>query len=77
VTIPPDPFDVGALVLPGLLDALCGHDVTALQVEHLAAAAHALALLAPEGQMLPELTEPLLVPTIARHISQTLTYGHQ
>ena len=30
VTIPHDPFDFGALVLPGLLGALCGHGVAAL-----------------------------------------------
>ena len=47
VTIPHDPFDFGALVLPGLLGALCGHGVAALDIEHLAAATSAVALLTP------------------------------
>ncbi len=77
LTIPHDPFDVGALVLPGLLGALCGLDVAALDVEHLVAAAHVVALLTPAGQLLPELDEPLLVTTIARHVSQTLADQHR
>jgi hypothetical protein len=77
LTIPHDPFDVGALVVPGLLGALCGLDVAALDVEHLAAAALAVAHLTPTGQVLPELDEPLLVTTIARHLSQTLADRHR
>ena len=73
LTIPYDPLEFGALVLPGLLGALCGHGAAALDIEHLVAAAHAVALLTPAGQLLPELSEPLLLTTIARHISQTLT----
>ena len=77
VTIPHDPFDFGALVLPGLLGALCGHGVAALDIEHLAAAADAVALLTPSDQVLPELNEPLLVTAIARHVAQTLTDQHR
>ena len=77
VTIPHDPFDFGALVLPGLLGALCGHGVAALDIEHLAAAAAAVALLTPSDQVLPELNEPLLVTAIARHVAQTLTDQHR
>jgi hypothetical protein len=77
VSIPHDPFEFGALVVPGLLAGLCGRGVAALDVEHLLAAAHVLALLTPPGQLLPELDEPLLVTTIARHISQTLADRHR
>nr|WP_247600207.1 hypothetical protein [Mycobacterium intracellulare] len=77
LTIPHDPFEFGALVLPGLLGALCGHGVAALDIEHLAAAANALARLTPAGQMLPELNEPLLVTAIAHHVSQTITDPHR
>ena len=76
LTIPHDPFDVGALVLPGLLGALCGRGVAALDVEHLAAAADAVALITPTGRVLPELNEPL-VAAVARHVSQTLTDRHR
>jgi hypothetical protein len=75
--IPHDPFDFGALVLPGLLGALCGLDVAALDIEHLAAAADAVSLLTPCGQLLPELNEPLLVAAIARDVSQALTDRHR
>lgn len=77
LTIPPDPFEYGALVVPGLLAALCGLGVAALDIEHLVAAAHVVALLTPAGQLLPELDEPLLVTTIARHVSQTLADRHR
>jgi hypothetical protein len=76
VSIPRDPFEFGALVVPGLLAGLCRRGVAALDIEHLVAAAHVLALLTPPDQLLPELDEPLLVATIARHISQTLTGRH-
>ncbi|MGO9551649.1 hypothetical protein [Mycobacterium sp.] len=77
VTIPHDPFDFGALVLPGLLGALCGHGVGELDVLHLAAAAHAVALVTPSLHVLPELNDPRLVSAIAHHVSQTLTDQHR
>ncbi len=77
VTIPHDPFDFGALVLPGLLGALCGHGVAELDVLHLAAAAHAVALVTPSLHVLPELNDPRLVSAIAHHVSQTLTDQHR
>jgi hypothetical protein len=77
LTIPHDPFGVGGLVLPGLLGALCGHGVAVLDIEHLAAAAQAVAHLTPTGQVLPELNDPRLVSTIAHHVSQTLTDQHR
>ena len=77
VSIPHDPFGFGALVLPGLLGSLCGHGVTTLDIEHLAAAANALARLTPAGQVLPELNEPMLVTAIAHHVSQTMTDRHR
>jgi hypothetical protein len=77
VSTPHDPFEFGGVVVPGLLAGLCGRGVAALDVDHLVAAAHAVALLTPAGQLLPELDEPLLVTTIARHISQTLADRHR
>ena len=77
LTIPHDPFEFGALVLPGLLGALCGHGVATLDVEHLAAAANAVARLTPAGQVLPELNEPMLVTAIAHHVSKTITDRHR
>ncbi|PXW98878.1 hypothetical protein C8E89_14328 [Mycolicibacterium moriokaense] len=77
VRIPDEPFEFGALVVPGLLAGLCGRGVATLEVEHLLAAAHVLALLTPPGRLLPESDEPLIVETIARHISKTLTDRHR
>lgn len=77
LTIPNDPFEFGALVLPGLLGALCGHGVAALDIEHPAAAANAVARLTPAGQVLPDLNEPMLVTAIAQHVSQTITDRHR
>ncbi len=77
LTIPRDPFEFGALVLPGLLGALCGHSVAALDIEHLAAAANAVARVTPAGQVLPDLNEPMLVTAIAHYVSQTITDRHR
>ncbi len=77
VSIPHDPFQFAALVVPGLLAGLCGCGVAALDAKHLVAAAHVVALLTPAGQLLPELDEPRLVTTIAGHISQTLADRHR
>jgi len=80
LTIPHDPFDFGALVLPGLLGALCGHGVTALDVLHLAAAAHAVALVTPTLRVLPELNDPgwsAPSPTTYRRPSPTNTDNTQ
>jgi hypothetical protein len=77
VTIPDEPFEFGGLVVPGLLAGLCGRGVAELDVEHLLAAAHVLALLTPAGRLLPEVDEPLLATTIARHLSQTLADRHR
>ncbi|WP_301121315.1 hypothetical protein [Mycolicibacterium fortuitum] len=74
VAVPADPFEFGALVVPGLLSALCGHGVTTVDTGHLAAAARAVAALAPEGQMLPELNDPRLVGTIARQVSEVIAH---
>ena len=63
--------------MPGLLSALCGLGIAALDAEHLVAAAHVVALLTPAGQLLPELDEPLLVAAIARHVSHTLANRHR
>lgn len=70
------PSDLAGLVLPGLLSALCGHGIGALQIAHLAAAADGVALITPAGQTLPTVSEPLLVTTIARRVAQTLTQSH-
>ncbi|AWK76024.1 hypothetical protein CBI38_31055 (plasmid) [Rhodococcus oxybenzonivorans] len=74
VTVPTDTFPYGALVLPGLLAALCGHEVRTLTVEAVAACVRALALITPADQMLPSAGDRRLVSAIARHVSRAL--GH-
>ncbi|SED94107.1 hypothetical protein [Rhodococcus koreensis] len=74
VTVPADGFVHGALVLPGLLAALCGHGVRTVTVEAVAACVRALALITPADRMLPSLDDRLLVPAVARHVSRAL--GH-
>jgi hypothetical protein len=72
LTLPREPFDYGALVLPGLLSALCGRNAACLTIDVLAACARALALVSPPDRILPALTEPLLVPAVAREVARTL-----
>lgn len=67
--LPREPFDYGALVLPGLLSALCTHRGARLTIDVLAACARALALIAPPDRILPALTEPLLVPAVTREVA--------
>ncbi|MDF3306816.1 hypothetical protein P3H15_17480 [Rhodococcus sp. T2V] len=74
VAVPADGFVYGALVLPGLLAALCGHGVRTVTVEVVAACVRALALITPADQMLPSLDDRRLVSAIARHVSRAL--GH-
>lgn len=74
VTVPADAFAYGALVLPGLLAALCGHGVRTVTVEVVAACVRALALITPAHRMLPSLDDRRLVPAVARHVSRAL--GH-
>jgi hypothetical protein len=70
--LPPEPFDYGALVLPGLLSALCGRNCASLTIDVVAACARGLALVSPPGQILPALDDPLLVPAVAREVARTL-----
>lgn len=77
IMIPWDPFEFGALALPGTLSALCGHAVTTLDTDHLAAAATAIAATTPAGQLLPELSEPRLIGTIADHLSRVIDQRHE
>ena len=51
VSLPGETFDHGAVVLPGLLGVLCGHDVTVLTAEMIAACARSLALITPRGAL--------------------------
>ncbi|MDV6247815.1 hypothetical protein [Rhodococcus opacus] len=74
VVVPADGFVYGALVLPGLLAALCGHQVRTLTVEVMAACVRALALITPADRMLPFADDRLLVSAVARHVSRAL--GH-
>ncbi|WP_016880564.1 MULTISPECIES: hypothetical protein [unclassified Rhodococcus (in: high G+C Gram-positive bacteria)] len=74
VVVPTDTFPYGALVLPGLLAALCGHEVRTVTVEAVAACVRALALITPADRMLPSADDRLLVSAIARHVSRAL--GH-
>lgn len=73
LTMPSTPFDYGALVLPGLLSGTCGHREPRLTIDMLASCVRALALLSPADRVLPDLSQRLLVPAIARHVARTLT----
>lgn len=72
LTLPGHPFDYGALVLPGLLSALCAHAAASLTIDVLAACARALARLTPPDQILPAVTEPLLVSAVAKEVAVAL-----
>lgn len=73
LTLPAALFDYGALVLPGLLSALCGHREAVLTLDILACCARALALLTPADRILPDLNQRLLIPAVARHVARTLS----
>lgn len=70
--LPRDLFDYGGLVLPGLLSALRDHPVKSVTKDVLAACAQALTAVTQSDRILPALTEPLLVPTIATEVALTL-----
>lgn len=70
--LPHEPFDYGALVLPGLLSALGGRACASLTTDVLAACARALARLSSPDRTLPALDESLVVPAVAREVARTL-----
>jgi hypothetical protein len=72
VALPATRFDYGALVLPGLLSAVCGRGATMLTLDMLAGCVRALALLTPADRVLPDRTQRLLVPAITRLVARTL-----
>lgn len=72
LSLPHDLFDYGALVVPGLLGALCGHGVAVLDIAHLGATALTLTALSATGKLLPELNAPRLLSAIARNVSLTV-----
>ncbi len=72
LTLPAALFDYGALVLPGLLSALCEHRETVLTLDVLASCARALALLTPADRVMPDMSQRLLIPAVARHVARTL-----
>ncbi|MGG7104734.1 hypothetical protein [Rhodococcus sp. 24CO] len=74
VALPYESFDHGAVVLPGFLSVLCGHGVSALTVEMIAACARSLALITPSGCTLPSPDERMLLSSIARQVTKSL--GH-
>lgn len=73
VALPSHRFPSVALALPGLLSALCGHGTREVTTEALAAAARALALLAPVDQRLPDQSDPRLVPVVAGHVTSAIS----
>ncbi|SBS70522.1 conserved hypothetical protein [uncultured Mycobacterium sp.] len=73
LTLPAAPFDYGALVLPGLLSALCEQREAVLTLDILACCARALALLTPADRILPDLNQRLLIPAVGRHVARTLS----
>lgn len=69
----PDPSDLAALVVPGLLGALCGHGITVSGVEHLVAAARGITAVTPMWDTLPVADKPLApVGAIARHVEAAI-----
>lgn len=70
----PDPISLAALVVPGLLGALCGHGISIADIEHYVAAAHGVAEVTPMWETLPAVDKPLLpIGAIARHIDATVS----
>ncbi|MDH6283765.1 hypothetical protein [Prescottella agglutinans] len=74
VRSPSDPYQVGQMVVPGLMSALCGYGASEVSAEVLAAAARALALTAPPGQALPKSGDDLVTRAIARQVGRVLTH---
>ncbi len=73
ILVPPrEPFDYVALILPGLLTALCRHRTATLTIDILAACARAVSATAPPSRLLPALTAPLLVPTVTSQVVRAL-----
>lgn len=73
LTLPIARFDHAALVLPGLLSAVCGRNESTLTLDMLVGCVRALALLTAEGHVLPEIGQRLLIPAVTRHVARTLT----
>ncbi|MDI9918799.1 hypothetical protein [Rhodococcus sp. IEGM 1379] len=74
VTLPHKSFGHGAVVIPGFLSVLCGHGVSVLTVEMIAACARSLALITPPGRTLPPPDSRMLLSSIARQVIKSL--GH-
>jgi hypothetical protein len=72
LTLPSALFDYGALVLPGLLSAVCGRGEKCLTLDTLACCVRALASVTPSSDVLPELNQRLLIPAITRQVARTL-----
>lgn len=70
--MPSDPYDFGALVVLGLLSGLCGQQRTPVTIDLLAACSRAISLVTPDDQMLPDITERLMVPALAKHVHRML-----
>ena len=70
--MPSEPYDYGALVIPGLLRGLCRHEPTPVTIEILAACARAVALVTAADAILPDSDERLLIPAVARHVHRAL-----
>nr|WP_172687725.1 hypothetical protein [Prescottella equi]ARX60580.1 hypothetical protein pVAPB1413_0799 [Prescottella equi]ARX60685.1 hypothetical protein pVAPB1533_0799 [Prescottella equi] len=74
VRYPAEPFRLGQLIVPGLIGALCGHEIGEVTAEILAAAARALALITPVGQALPDPGDSLVTPAIARQVGRVVIH---
>ena len=72
LTLPPALFDYGALVLPGLLSAVCGRGERRLTLDTLACCARALALVTSPGDVLPTPDQRLLIPAITQLVARAL-----
>jgi hypothetical protein len=72
LSLPSEPYEYGALVLPGLLRGLCRHEHASVTIDVFAACARALALVTAADQILPDIDELLLIPAVTRHVDRAL-----
>lgn len=72
VTLPSTPFAYGALALPGLLSAVSRRGQAIPTLDVLASCTRALTLLTSTNQVLPELSQRLLIPAVTRHAARAM-----
>ncbi|KLN71724.1 hypothetical protein ABM90_10285 [Rhodococcus erythropolis] len=69
---PADPFEYSSLPLAGLLSAGCGHRITMMTPDLIAAAARALHSRTAAHRFLPDITDRALVRTVSEHVGAAI-----